>query len=510
MPTIKGLIYEGRRGRTPIRSQAMGVVAACFAMVLSEASSAQAGWRWIQANACVNAPGFYNTATDSVIQPAAYYAGQYVNVVNSYIFMVTNIEHYWTSFNLPTSQWAAQQSQSYTIQSPTNGEFGANNGCNCPSWLYGLPKYYLNRSSGRVQSVSWDYGTYAGGPASFSRAMRHQELVGGAWVTIGTYPIVTEDINGALFHSALNGNLYRPLSNGSFLVWDGNSSWTTLQPLVVPPSVAASDMVHDVGRERLVMPVVGSGQATLWEYDIAQNFWYERIGMIPSNFGNRTAYSLCYHPPTQNVVLYGGRNGAGVLMGDIWHYNGQSFYQALVGVMPARRESAHMVYRAATQEVLMWGGSNGQGLGDTWGYVPGVATVAYQTYGTGCPGAAGQSTINAAFNSLPYSGQTFLANVTNVPFFAPVFMAVGFSDAQWNGAQLPLSMSPFGMPGCNVRASVDIVMPLTNVLGVAVWSVNIPPGLGGSVFYNQAITFEPAVNPAGLTLSNAVRATVGY
>ena len=159
----------------------------------------------------------------------------------------------------------------------------------------------------------------------------------------------------------------------------------------------------------------------------------------------------------------------------------------------------------------MWGGSNGGPLYDTWSYVPGVQTVAYQTFGTGCAGSSGTPTLVATPGSLPFAGQPFTVNVQNLPFFSYCFMGLGFSTTSYNGAALPLDLTPLNMPGCTLYTSLDWgVMPTTNVLGTAVWTFQIPPSAGGATFYNQAVVFDPLANAAGITVSNAAEATIGF
>ena len=169
-----------------------------------------------------------------------------------------------------------------------------------------------------------------------------------------------------------------------------------------------------------------------------------------------------------------------------------------------------MVYRSATQEMIMWGGSNGAQLRDTWAYTPGTATVAYNYYGTGCPGAAGTPYLDLTPNSLPFSGQRFSVMVKRVPFFAPTFMMVGASDTNHLGLSLPYPLNSLGMPGCSLLTGPDGVYTCTNVFGTALWDVQLPPGLGGQSFYNQAVIFDPSANQMGVSLSNGGEAVVGF
>ncbi|MBZ0153012.1 MAG: hypothetical protein K8J09_15925 [Planctomycetes bacterium] len=59
-----------------------------------------------------------------------------------------------------------------------------------------------------------------------------------------------------------------------------------------------------------------------------------------------------------------------------------------------------------------------------------------------------------------------------------------------------------------LRTSIEEMHLVTNVLGSASFSMAVPPVPNG-VFYAQAISFDPAANPLGLTTSNAVRLVIG-
>ena len=65
------------------------------------------------------------------------------------------------------------------------------------------------------------------------------------------------------------------------------------------------------------------------------------------------------------------------------------------------------------------------------------------------------------------------------------------------------------MNGCSLLVSGDLLSPLTNVLGVAAWSINLPAATLGTTFYNQAIAVDLTANPLGLIVSDGGKADVG-
>jgi hypothetical protein len=280
-------------------------------------------------------------------------------------------------------------------------------------------------------------------------------------------------------------------------------------PIVSPPPGEWINKIYwDSNRRKAVLLRLNEAQPAIWEFDVVLRAWFQR-NVVPPGFVPRNGFACGYHQATGLGVIFGGQDSQG-LRGDTWHYDGVGMTQAVLGSQPASRIGARMAYRAVSQDLVLWGGSNGNQLLDTWSYTPSTVAVSYATVGAGCVGSAGIPTLQAALNSLPFAGQNFVVNVQSMPWTSLAFMALGFSSTSWNGAPLPIDLTSLGMSGCSIRVSVDNVFPISNVLGVGVWSIGIPSGFGGGTFYNQAIVFDAAANAFGATMSNAKRAIVGY
>lgn len=136
--------------------------------------------------------------------------------------------------------------------------------------------------------------------------------------------------------------------------------------------------------------------------------------------------------------------------------------------------------------------------------------ASYRPYGSGCAGSLGVPTLAGTAGSRPVLGSTFSATLGNLPVGVG-FMLIGFSNSSYGPLTLPLNMTPFGMPGCNLLAA-----PFTNevVVGAgtsATWTLPIPNlgSLQGVSFYNQGLSLDTAANAAGLTLSNGAKGRVG-
>ena len=136
--------------------------------------------------------------------------------------------------------------------------------------------------------------------------------------------------------------------------------------------------------------------------------------------------------------------------------------------------------------------------------------ASYRSYGTGCAGSLGVPTLAPASGSRPVLGSTFTLTLDNLPFgFA--FVGMGLSDSAHGPFTLPFDLTQFGMPGCHLRAEALATQFVVGTGTSASWSLAIPSATSflGVVFFNQAFSFDPAANAAGLTVTNAGRARIG-
>jgi hypothetical protein len=132
----------------------------------------------------------------------------------------------------------------------------------------------------------------------------------------------------------------------------------------------------------------------------------------------------------------------------------------------------------------------------------------YVTFGPGCAGSLGVPSLVPL--GLPRLGATLERTVTKVSFRSAVLL-LGTSRTTWAGAPLPLALNFVGMPGCELRVSVDLKIPITGNGAFVGHTLAIPDlvHLLGLAFYEQAIVFDLAVNQANLVLSDAAEAVIG-
>ena len=108
---------------------------------------------------------------------------------------------------------------------------------------------------------------------------------------------------------------------------------------------------------------------------------------------------------------------------------------------------------------------------------------------------------------MPIASRLLTVEATNLADAALPVLLLGISDEVWNGMLLPLDLGAIGFAGCPLLCSGEVVLPVINLQGRAIWSVGIPNLPGGS-FFNQFVVLE--TDSATLCVSNAARATIGY
>jgi hypothetical protein len=177
-----------------------------------------------------------------------------------------------------------------------------------------------------------------------------------------------------------------------------------------------------------------------------------------------------------------------------------------------------MTFDLARGVFVMFGGrqNNGAISNETWELHEVGPRASYRTFGKGC---AGTSTYQPSLapdpilNSAPVVGGAFTLRGDGLPPSQPVLLALGASDKKWAGLSLPFSLTPLGMPGCNVLVSLDIVQGgvRSTSSGRVWWTFPIPNDtrLLGVVFYNVHSRLAPGANAASLLWTNAGAGVIG-
>jgi hypothetical protein len=81
----------------------------------------------------------------------------------------------------------------------------------------------------------------------------------------------------------------------------------------------------------------------------------------------REAAAMAYDYANQEMVLFGGRTGAGLHLGDTWTWDGDNWRQFAPAHSPSPRSDAKMAFDPVTEQLILVGGTTNDGATDeTW------------------------------------------------------------------------------------------------------------------------------------------------
>jgi len=136
----------------------------------------------------------------------------------------------------------------------------------------------------------------------------------------------------------------------------------------------------------------------------------------------------------------------------------------------------------------------------------------FDTFGAGCLGALGVPTLAAAPGSLPILGTTFSIDLGNLPLGLAI-MLTGLSNTLASGSiPLPLDMTSFGFPGCNLLVDPLVTEFVIGAGTTATWNLSIPPApsLVGLELFSQAASLETIPQGTTCKFSNGGKTCIGY
>ncbi|MFO1077331.1 MAG: hypothetical protein U1E73_06345 [Planctomycetota bacterium] len=121
------------------------------------------------------------------------------------------------------------------------------------------------------------------------------------------------------------------------------------------------------------------------------------------------------------------------------------------------------------------------GVGYEWAPLP---------VGSGC----GNPAPAIGFTGQPIMTRDFSLTLAGGPPSSLALLTVGFNDTSWNGLPLPLSLAPFGYPGCalNVAADVNLFL-LTDANGEASYTINIAGVPSLDLYWQWAALVPPGL-----------------
>lgn len=318
-----------------------------------------------------------------------------------------------------------------------------------------------------------------------------------------------------------------PIVRQDTWTFDG-TQWTQRFPATFPAVRCGHAMAYDSARARVVLfggtsvgwtpsPPPSAFHGDTWEWDGSN--WFERVSSSPVP-SPRHEHAMAYDPVAQVTYLFGGYGPDGSPLGDLWSWNGTRWTQLLTASSPARRGDCALAFDTARGKLVLYGGLNADWatyvqnhsgtafLRDTWEYTPGTVG-SFTSFGAGCAGSRGTPAVRAHLGARPTAGQTFRTQIDNLPLTGPAFVFLGASSTTYGGLPLPFPLAAIGMPGCTLLVSGDVLLPVQNVLGVGLLSVDVPSSAAGATLYQQALVFDPGVNALGLTASDGARLVIG-
>jgi hypothetical protein len=324
-----------------------------------------------------------------------------------------------------------------------------------------------------------------------------QEWDGTTW----TPPVVAGQPFAArpTFHPG-RGKLVASCGQAGLYEWNG-LAWTQFAPGPGAPwsTVVDGECVFDAARNELVQVAWSPAGIVTARWNGTWNV------STASGPGSRVEHAFVYDPPSQRVLLFGGKSGSGtsiVSYDDLWEWDGVAWTQRVLVTAPGERARAVLVFDELRQSMLAFAGEHPVQFGsvpctDTWA-LDGRSAHDVQTIGAGCSAAAGPLRL---VPGVPHAGAARFA-VEAHGAFASTPCVFGFSFA--SGA-LPLGH------GCTQwLASQDVLMfVVCDGAGIAMVSGGVPLAWHGVSWYAQAAVLDPT-NPLGVTLSDGALLVAGY
>jgi hypothetical protein len=288
--------------------------------------------------------------------------------------------------------------------------------------------------------------------------------------------------------------------------WDG-ANWQQANPTVSPSARMVTSLTGTSQDVVLFGGAIGVGQTTnpgdTWTWNGSTWTQLQPAASPPAHLFPSSAYDV----HQDRVVLVTGYGFASPLL-EAWAFDGATWAPVATASAPKARQSHAVAYDPRQRELVLFGGIGGAYLDGTWAL--GTAQ-AQDTFGAGCVGTRGVPLLQTSTWSRPELGGVAAFDLTNLPHALAV-MAAGFSRTQSGAQPLPLSLQPFGMPGCDLRVSPDANVLVVGSGNAASWFLPVPslPALLGVELFVQAFAFDPAANAAGVTVSNGGRCRIGH
>ncbi len=288
--------------------------------------------------------------------------------------------------------------------------------------------------------------------------------------------------------------------------WDG-AFWTQIQlTSPVPVSRYGHAMSYNSSSARTVMFGGYTGISYLgdtWEWDGAN---WTQVALTAQGPGIRDYHKMSYDSSSARTVMFGGQNGSSYL-GDTWTWDGATWSQVNSNAQgPASRSNHVMSYDSRRRRTVMFGGRNSGNLDDVWEFR--FLSASALAYGTGC----GSPSLTISPGTLPQINTIAQALLSSIPS-SVAFVSLGWSNTSAGAFALPLPLDRFGLPGCILLQSAEIILLPVISTGSATETFSLPlpniAGLQGLHIYLQGWAIAQNYNSGNLVTSNGLEWIIG-
>jgi hypothetical protein len=161
-----------------------------------------------------------------------------------------------------------------------------------------------------------------------------------------------------------------PNGGGTWAYDCDTNTWTQMSPPWSPSARYGCAMAYDSESDRIILYGGTTDGSNIlndtWAYDYNTDTWSARYPAFPPPI--RQMHSMCYHPASDQVVLFGGYYSGGY-RGDTqtYRYNLDSWWPAYPPLSPSARGAHAMAYDDVNDQFVLFGGISSSGyMQDTW------------------------------------------------------------------------------------------------------------------------------------------------
>jgi len=253
----------------------------------------------------------------------------------------------------------------------------------------------------------------------------------------------------------------------------------------------ALDVINDGNNNRMVMAAAGPFTGQYWRFTPAPE--------VPGTF----RISCLWRGQNETMdIINGGPDNNQPILAPVGPFTGQFWTLTEIPQAPGY-VSLHTLFRGPNLTLEGFGGATGNRpvladygpfSGQAWLLTPllSVDPAAATPFGSSCRGRGGVPTLQNTVATLPWIGQTFSGEVTNVPAGTVSELILGQRLAA------PIDLAFLRSPGCLLRISLTVQIANAVGGGRATFSLPIPANVGlvGLTLPIQCSVVDPSHGPS--------------